>query len=140
MLLGDLATIQQYKLPIKIVVFNNRALGMVKLEMEVQGLVDNETNMVNPDFALVAQAMGFRGITGRKPEDLDAALKDAFLDNGPVLLNVMTNPESLAMPPKIEWEQIKGYAVSMSKMMLSGRMDEVMDTIKSNFKHIKDFL
>lgn len=140
MLLGDLATIKQYNLPIKLIVFNNRTLGMVKLEMEVAGLPDNQTDMVNPDFALVAQAMGFRGITVSEPDNVRTALNDAFEHPGPVLVNIMTNPEALAMPPKIEFEQMKGYAVTMGKMILGGKMDEVLDTIKSNYKHLKELL
>ncbi len=140
MLLGDLATIKQYNLPIKIVVFNNRALGMVKLEMEVAGLPDNETNMVNPDFALVAQAMGFNGMTVHNPDALPEILRMAFEEEGPVLINVMTNPAALAMPPKIEWEQVTGMALSMGKLILGGRMDEVLETVKSNYKHISDIL
>ncbi len=140
MLLGDLATIRQYDLPIKIVVFNNRALGMVKLEMQVQGLPDNETDMVNPDFALVAEAMGFRGITVREPGELIEVLRNSFAMRGPVLINVMTNPASLAMPPKIEFEQVKGYAVSMTKLMLGGHMGEVLDMVKSNYKHLGEVL
>ncbi|NTE00528.1 ubiquinone-dependent pyruvate dehydrogenase [Agrobacterium tumefaciens] len=140
MLLGDLATIKQYNLPIKIIVFNNRALGMVKLEMEVDGLPDNETDMVNPDFALVAQAMGYKGVTVNWPDDVEIAIANAFAEDGPVLLNIMTNPNALAMPPKIEWEQIKGMTVSMTKLMLGGKMSEVFDTIKSNYKHLGEVL
>jgi pyruvate dehydrogenase (quinone) len=140
MLLGDLATIKQYNLPIKLIVFNNRTLGMVKLEMEVAGLPDNQTDMVNPDFALVAEAMGFKGITVTEPSEVKAALAQAFQYNGPVLVNVMTDPEALAMPPKIEFDQIKGYALTMSKMILGGQMSEVLDTVKSNYKHLKEFL
>lgn len=140
MLLGDLATIKQYNLPIKIIVFNNRALGMVKLEMEVDGLPDNETDMVNPDFALVAQAMGYKGITINQPDDVEVAIANAFAEDGPILLNIMTNPNALAMPPKIEWEQIKGMTVSMTKLMLGGKMSEVFDTIKSNYKHLGEVL
>jgi len=140
MLLGDLATIHQYKLPIKLIVFNNRSLGMVKLEMEVAGLPDNETDMVNPDFALVAAAMGFRGITVDEPKELEPALREAFASHGPVLVNVMTNPDSLAMPPKIEWKQMAGYATTMSKLILGGKMDEVLDTVKANYKHLKEVL
>ncbi|WP_116788362.1 thiamine pyrophosphate-dependent enzyme [Flavobacterium psychrotrophum] len=140
MLLGDLATIHQYKLPIKIVVFNNRSLGMVKLEMEVAGLPDNETDMVNPDFALVATAMGFRGINVTDPDKVEEALRDAFAINGPVLVNVFTNPASLAMPPEIEWKQVKGYALSMTKLVLGGRMDEVIETVKANYKHLPEVL
>jgi pyruvate dehydrogenase (quinone) len=140
MLLGDLATIAQYKLPIKIVVFNNRSLGMVKLEMEVAGLPDWQTDMHNPDFALVAQAMGIKGIKVTNPDHVEQTLKDALLHDGPVLLDVMTDPNALAMPPKIEFGQVKGMALSMSKLMLNGEMGEVWDTIKSNYKHIKDVL
>ena len=136
MLMGDLATIKQYNLPVKLIVFNNRALGMVKLEMQVQGLPDNETDMVNPEFAQVANAMGFKGMTIHEPSEVREALQQAFSENGPVLLNIMTNPASLAMPPKVEWEQLKGYALSMSKLILGGRMDEVLDTVKANYKHL----
>ncbi len=140
MLLGDLATIHQYNIPIKIIVFNNRALGMVKLEMEVNGLPDNETDMVNPDFSLIAQAMGFRGVNVHKPEEVEAAIENAFRHNGPVLLNVFTNPNALAMPPKVDWQQVTGMAKSMTKLMLGGKMEEVLDTIKSNYKHLKEGL
>lgn len=138
MLLGDLATINQYQLPIKIIVFNNRALGMVKLEMEVAGLPDNETDMVNPDFAAIAQAMGFKGINVRKPEEVRNAVEFALSHPGPILLNVFTNPNALAMPPKVDFDQMVGMAKSMSKLMLGGKMQEVIDTIKSNYKHLKE--
>jgi pyruvate dehydrogenase (quinone) len=140
MLLGDLATITQYKLPIKIVVFNNRSLGMVKLEMEVAGLPDWQTDMVNPDFAMVAQAMGMKGITVKEPDEVKQALKEAFMFKGPALINIMTDPNALAMPPKIEFEQVKGMALSMTKLILNGKMDEVLDTVKANYKHLKDLI
>lgn len=140
MLLGDLATIYQYKLPVKLFVFNNRSLGMVKLEMEVDGIPDNETDMVNPDFAMIAMAMGFKGINVTKPEEVEGAIQEALSTNGPVLVNLMTDPNSLALPPKIEWAQIKGMTTSMTKMMLSGNVKEVVDTIQSNIKHIKSLL
>ena len=138
MLLGDLATITQYKLPIKIIVFNNRSLGMVKLEMEVAGLPDWQTDMHNPDFAMVAQAMGMKGITVREPDDVKQALREALSYRGAALVNIMTDPNALAMPPKIEFEQVKGMALSMTKLILNGRMDEVLDTVKANYKHLKD--
>ena len=138
MLLGDLATITQYNLPVKIVVFNNRSLGMVKLEMEVAGLPDWQTDMVNPDFALVAQAMGMKGITIKDPDDVKQGLREALQFKGPALINVMTDPNALAMPPKIEFEQVKGMALSMTKLILNGRMEEVLDTVKANYKHLKD--
>ena len=138
MLLGDLATITQYNLPIKIVVFNNRSLGMVKLEMEVAGLPDWQTDMVNPDFALVAQAMGMKGITIKDPDDVKQGIREALHFKGPALINIMTDPNALAMPPKIEFEQVKGMALSMTKLILNGRMEEVLDTVKANYKHLKD--
>jgi len=138
MLLGDLATIAQYKLPIKVIVFNNRSLGMVKLEMEVAGIPDWQTEMFDPDFAMLAQGMGMKGMTVKDPENVEQALKEAFLYKGPVLLNVFTDPNALAMPPKVEFKQVKGMALSMSKLVLNGRMDEVMDTFKANYKHLKE--
>ncbi len=138
MLLGDLSTIKQYNLPIKLVVFNNRALGMVKLEMEVAGLVDNETAMENPDFAKVAEAMGIHGMNIHEPAEVEDALRKAFSFEGPFLLNVFTNPNALAMPAHINKEQVLGMTESMTKMILGGRMDEVFDTIKSNYKHLKE--
>ena len=140
MLLGDLATIKQYNLPIKIVVFNNRSLGMVKLEMEVAGLPDCETDMLNPNFALVAEAMGIKGITISEPNDVETSLKEAFLYNGPVLINVMTDPNALAMPPKVNLKMMEGMALSMTKLMLGGRFEEVLDTVKSNYKHLEEIV
>jgi len=140
MLLGDLATITQYKLPVKVIVFNNRALGMVKLEMEVAGMPDWQTDMYDPDFAKVAEAMGMKGITVREPSEVKQALKQAFSEPGSVLVNIFTDPNALAMPPKIEFDQVKGMVLSMSKLVLNGRMDEVLDTFKANYKHLKEVL
>ncbi|MXV52711.1 ubiquinone-dependent pyruvate dehydrogenase [Pedobacter sp. HMF7647] len=138
MLLGDLSTIKQYNLPIKLVVFNNRALGMVKLEMEVAGLPDWQTDMVNPDYAAVAEAMGIKGVAVHDPGNVEQAIKDAFDFQGPVLVEVFTDPNALAMPPKIELSQMKGMALSMTKLILNGKMDEVLETVKSNYKHLKE--
>lgn len=140
MLLGDMATIFQYKLPIKLIVFNNRSLGMVKLEMEVAGMPDNETDMVNPDFAMIAHAMGFPGRNVSKPEDVEASIRECLEYNGPYLLNIFTNPNALALPPKIELEQVLGMSKSMAQLMLGGKMQEALDTVKTNYKHIKDLL
>lgn len=138
MMMGDLATIVQYKLPIKLIVFNNRALGMVKLEMEVAGLPDWQTDMYNPDFCAIAQAMGMQGFSVNNPNELESVLEHGFATEGPVLISVKTNPNSLAMPPKVEFSQMKGFAKSMSKLILNGKIDTVIDTARSNIKHIKD--
>lgn len=140
MLLGDIATIVQYKLPIKIIVFNNRSLGMVKLEMEVAGLADNETNMLNPDFALVAKAMGIEAFTVNKPEEVTSALIKAFNLQGPALVNIMTDPNALAMPPKVEWSQMTGFTQAMYKMLINGRSQEIIDTINANYRHLHEIL
>ena len=140
MMLGDIMTIVQYKLPVKLIIFNNHSLGMVKLEMEVAGLPDWQTDMVNPDFAKIAEAMGMLSFTVTDPQKVNEALISAFAYDGPVLVNIITDPNALAMPPKITFEQMKGMATSMGKLMLSGRMNEVWKTIESNKKHLKEVL
>jgi pyruvate dehydrogenase (quinone) len=140
MMLGDLMTIVQYQLPVKIIVFNNRSLGMVKLEMEVAGIPDLETDMLNPDFIKIAEAMGMTGIGIDDPDDVKSGLEKAFMHEGPVLVSIQTDPNALAMPPKLEFDQMKGVALYMGKMMLSGRMDEVFKIISSNYKHLGEVI
>jgi pyruvate dehydrogenase (quinone) len=140
MLLGDLMTIVQYKLPVKIIIFNNRTLGMVKLEMEVAGIPDRETEMMNPDFTKIAEAMGMQGITINEPDEVKSGLEKAFLQEGSVLVTIQTDPNALAMPPKLEFDQMKGMALYMEKMMLGGRMDEVFNIISSNYKHLSEVI
>ena len=140
MMLGDLMTIVQYQLPVKIIVFNNRSLGMVKLEMEVAGIPDFETDMLNPDFIKIAEAMGMKGIGIDDPNDVKSGLEKAFMHEGPVLVSIQTDPNALAMPPKLEFDQMKGFASYMGKMMLSGRMDEAFKIISSNYKHLGEVL
>jgi pyruvate dehydrogenase (quinone) len=140
MMMGDLMTIIQYKLPVKIIVFNNRTLGMVKLEMEVAGIPDLETEMMNPDFTKIAEAMGMTGITIYDPDQVKPGLEKAFLQEGPVLVTIQTDPNALAMPPKLEFDQMKGMALYMGRMMLGGRMDEAFKIISSNYKHLGEVL
>lgn len=138
MMMGDLATIVQYNLPIKIVVFNNHSLGMVKLEMEVAGLPDWQTKMYNPDFAKIAEAMGMANFTINKPQNVKSELKKALSVEGPALISIQTDPNALAMPPRIEFAQMKGFAISLAKLILAGRTDEVIDKARSNMKHLWD--
>jgi pyruvate dehydrogenase (quinone) len=140
MMIGDLMTIVQYDLPVKIIVFNNRSLGMVKLEMEVAGIPDRETDMLNPDFAKIAEAMGMPGIIINDPGEVKPKLEEAFLHEGPILVTIQTDPNALAMPPKLEFDQIKGFSLYMEKMMLGGRMDEVFKIISSNYKHLGEVI
>ncbi|HCU20658.1 MAG: pyruvate dehydrogenase [Bacteroidetes bacterium GWE2_42_24] len=140
MMLGDLMTIVQYQLPVKIIVFNNRSLGMVKLEMQVAGIPDLETDMLNPDFIKIAGAMGMTGIEIDNPDDVRSGIEKAFKHDGPVLVSIQTDPNALAMPPRLEFEQMKGFALYMGKMMLGGRMDEVFKIISSNYKHLGEII
>ena len=140
MLLGDIATIRQYNLPIKLIVFNNRSLGLVKLEMEIQGLPDNETDMVNPDFAAIAEATGIKGISVHEPGEIDEKLRQAFEFQGPVLIDIYTDPNALMIPPKIEMNMVKGMVMSMTRLMLGGNFQEVLDTVKANYKHVNELL
>lgn len=140
MMMGDLMTIVQYNLPVKIVLFDNRSLGMVKLEMEVAGIPDMETDMLNPDFDKLAEAMGMFGITIDNPTEVKPTLQKVLQQEGPALITIHTDPNALAMPPKIEFDQMKGFAFYMGKMMLSGRTNEMVDIVKSNYKHLGEVL
>ncbi len=113
---------------------------MVKLEMEVAGIPDNETDLLNPDFVKLAEAMGMPGILINDPTDVRSALEKAFLQEGPALITIQTDPNALAMPPKMEFDQMKGFAFYLGKMMISGRVDEVFKIIKSNYKHLGEVI
>jgi len=108
--------------------------------MEVAGIPDLETEMLNPDFTKLAEAMGMPGITINDPGEVKSGLEKAFLQEGPVLVNILTDPNALAMPPKLEFDQLKGMAEYIGKMMLCGRMDEVFKIISSNYKHLGEVL
>jgi pyruvate dehydrogenase (quinone) len=118
MLLGDLITAVAYELPVKLVVFDNGRLGMVKLEMEQVGLPEYGTKLANPDFAAVATAIGLTGIRVEKPGDVDAAVQQAFATPGPVLLDVLTNPDEVSIPPAPTLSQGWGFAIAKSKEFL----------------------
>lgn len=124
MLLGDLMTLKSYQLPVKLVVFDNRRLGMVKLEQEQAGLPEFGTVLDNPDFAAVATAMGITGIRVTDPAGLDDAVRRAFATAGPVLLDVLTNPDEIAVPAKPTVEQGWGFAVAKMKELLRSHGDE----------------
>jgi pyruvate dehydrogenase (quinone) len=132
MLLGDLLTLRQLKLPVKLVVFNNSSLGFVELEMKAAGLVDYATELVNPDFSRLADSAGLLGIQVTKPEDLQAALARALAHDGPALVDVAVNRQELSMPPSISASQALGFSLYMIRAVLSGKGDEVIDLAKSN--------
>jgi pyruvate dehydrogenase (quinone) len=136
MLMGDLLTLTQHDLPIKIVVFNNSALGMVKLEMEVAGLPDYQTDLKNPNFAKLAEAIGIMGVRIENPADVTAGLKKALQHSGPALIDVVTDPNAVSLPSHIAPEMVVGFGLAMGKLVLSGHIDEVVDTIETNLRHI----
>ncbi len=115
MLLGDLATAVAYDLPVKLVVFDNGRLGMVKLEMEQVGLPEYGTVLRNPDLAAVARAMGLHAVRVERPQDVDEAVREAFAHDGPVLLDVITNPDEVALPPSPTVSQAWGFAIAKTK-------------------------
>ena len=132
MLLGDILTLPQLKLPVKMVVFNNSSLGFVELEMKAAGLVPFGTDLVNPNFARLADAAGILGVRVEKPEELRAALKRTLQHDGPALIDVIVNRQELSMPPSLKADQALGFGLYMVKAVLSGRGDEVIDLLKTN--------
>lgn len=125
MLLGDLLTAVAYDLPVKLVVFDNGRLGMVKLEQEQGGLPEFGTHLANPDLAAVARAMGLTGLRVTEPEQLHDAVREALATPGPVLLDVLTNPEEISLPPKTTAADAWGFAIAKLKENLTSRGDKI---------------
>ncbi|MET8114154.1 pyruvate dehydrogenase [Streptomyces prasinus] len=136
MLMGDFLTLVQYDLPVKVVLFNNSSLSMVELEMLVAGLPSHGTGMKNPDFAAVARACGAHGVRVEKPKELAGALKAAFKHKGPALVDIVTDPNALSIPPKISKEMVTGFALSASKMVLDGGVGRMAQMARSNLRNI----
>ncbi len=132
MLMGDLLSIKQNDLPVKIVVFNNSSLNFVELEMKAAGIVNFGTGLENPSFAAVAESVGITGIRVEKASELRDALTRALATDGPVLVDVVTAREELSMPPAITAAQMKGFSVWALKTILSGRGDELLDLADTN--------
>ncbi|MFJ3821852.1 pyruvate dehydrogenase [Streptomyces nodosus] len=136
MLMGDFLTLVQYDLPVKVVLFDNSSLGMVELEMMVAGLPSYGTATKNPDFAAVARACGAYGIRVEKPKQLEGALKDAFRHQGPALVDIVTDPNALSIPPKIRADMVTGFALSASKMVLDGGVGRMLQMARSNLRNV----
>jgi len=133
MLMGDFITVAQLKLPVKLVIFNNSVLGFVAMEMKAGGYLTDGTELHNPDFSAIAAACGVKGIRVEKASDLDGALQEAFAHDGPVLVDVITATDELAMPPQIKLEQAKGFSLYMLRAIMNGRGDEVVELAKTNW-------
>jgi pyruvate dehydrogenase (quinone) len=139
MLLGELLTVRQNKLPVKIVVFNNSSLNFVEVEMKAAGFVNFGTQLDNPSFADVANAMGIHGQRVEKPDDLEGALRAAFDHDGPALVDVVTAQQELSIPPAITAQQVKGFTLYAIRTILSGRGDELVDLADTNvFRRLFD--
>ena len=132
MLFGELITLIQSRLPVKVIVFNNSSLNFVELEMKAAGIVNFGTDLVNPNFADVATAMGIFGRRVERPSDLQQALADAFAYDGPALVDVVTARQELSIPPAITVEQAKGFSLYAIRTILAGRGDELLDLITTN--------
>lgn len=136
MLMGELVTAQMYQLPITVVVFNNSSLGMVKLEMLVSGLPDHGTDVPPVSYAKVASALGFESRQVTEPDGVEPALRAALAHRGPSLVEVITDPDALSLPPAVTGEQLIGFATAMSKTVLNGGAGEVVSMATSNLRNI----
>jgi pyruvate dehydrogenase (quinone) len=132
MLMGDLLTLAQCSLPVKVVVFDNSALGFIEIEQKSSGFINTGTELVNPNFAAMAEAVGIRGIRLDKPGEVEAGIAAALAHDGPVLVDAVVNRTELAMPPSITLEMAKGFTLYMVKAILSGKGDEVIDLARTN--------
>jgi pyruvate dehydrogenase (quinone) len=132
MLMGDLLTIAQYQLPVKVVVFNNGVLGFIELEQKSTGFINNGTELKNPNFAALANAVGIRGIRLEDPRDVEEGIATAMAHKGPVLVDAVVNRTELAMPPSITVEMAKGFSLYMVRAILGGRGADVIDLAKTN--------
>lgn len=134
MLMGDLLTLKQCGLPVKVVVVNNGALGFVELEMKASGLLDFGTDLKNPNFAAVAQANDMLGIRVEDPGEVTDALVQALRHDGPALVDVVTNRMELTLPPKTTMEQAKGFGIYLAKAIINGRGDEIVELARTNLR------
>jgi len=136
MLLGELITAKMYNLPVKVVVFNNSTLGMVKLEMLVNGIPDFQTDVPDTNYAEIARAIGFHAERVEDASRLADAYREAFDAPGPALVEVITDPNALSLPPAITGGQVVGFATAMSKIVLNGGIAEAFSMATSNMRNI----
>ena len=132
MLMGDLLTLRQHDLPVKIVVFKNESLAFVELEMKAAGILEFGTDLHNPDFTKIAEGAGLLGLRVETPDQVEPALVEALKYNGPALIEIPVSRQELSMPPTITLEQAKGFSLFMMKAVLNGRGDEIIDLARVN--------
>ena len=136
MLLGELLTLHQQQLPVKLVIFNNAALSFVELEMKAAGIVTYGTSLVNPDFAAIARSAGLFGVRVEKASELEDALLAAFGHQGPALVDVSTARQELSLPPKLTYGQIKGFVLYATRTILSGEGSELIELTRTNLRQL----
>lgn len=136
MLMGELLTVKLHELDTKILVFNNSSLGMVKLEMLVEGLPDHGTDHEAVDYAAIAEGVGIGAVRITEPKKLKKQLAAALATPGPVLIDVVTDPDALSMPPKITAQQIRGFATASTKIVLGGGVGRMVDMAASNLRNM----
>ena len=132
MLMGDILTLQQVQLPVKMIVFKNNALAFVELEMKAAGILEFATDLRNPNFAKIAEAAGIMGLTAETPDQVRPMIAQALKYDGPALVEVLVHRQEISMPPTISFEQMTGFSLFMLKAVLSGHGDEIIDLAKIN--------
>ena len=132
MLMGDLLTLKQHELPVKVIVYRNDALAFVELEMKSAGVLDFGTDLLNPDFAKIAEAAGLLGLKAETADQVEPAIAQALAYDGPALVEVAVARQELSMPPTITFEEAKGFSLYMMKAVFNGRGDELVDLAKAN--------
>ncbi|AZA12781.1 pyruvate dehydrogenase [Corynebacterium choanae] len=136
MLLGELLTVKLHNLPVKIFCFNNSSLGMVKLEMLVEGLPESQTDHEHVDYAAIAAGCGIKAIRVTDPAQLQSSIAEAFAHDGPVLVDMVTDPNALSIPPDITFDQMKGFATAAVRTVLEGGVGKMYELAKSNLRNI----
>ena len=132
MLMGDVLTLKQHELPVKVIVFKNDALAFVELEMKANGFLNFATDLHGPDFAKIAEGAGLLGLRAETPDQVEPAIAQALKHDGPALVEVLVARQELSMPPTISYEQAKGFSLFMLRAVLNGRGDELIDLAKVN--------
>ncbi|HEX3573418.1 MAG TPA: thiamine pyrophosphate-dependent enzyme, partial [Rhodopila sp.] len=127
-------SLSQLKLPVKVIVFNNGSLGFIELEQKSSGFLNAGTELINPNFAAMAQAIGIKGVRIEDPAEVEEKLTEALAHPGPVLVDAVVNRMELAMPPKVTTEMAKGFTLYMLKAVLSGRGDEIVELARTNLR------
>ena len=136
MLMGELLTVKLHNLPVKMFVFNNSSLGMVKLEMLVQGLPEHETDHEHVNFAKIAEGAGIKHFRIEDPKDAPRQIKQALAYNGPALIDVVTDPNALSLPPTLTFEQLMGFSKAATRTVFDGGVGQMLTMAKSNLRNI----